>query len=135
MLKLCPQCKWQFNDEISHDHCPHPQLSRQMKRNHLRLMQGPTVNLDQQEIARKQIAAMVRLKRMGAVDTHLNAALQYLTNVPDERRSKEATDNANAFVAAYFENASKNVVDLTSELAAESFTLLAQREATQPQAS
>src|ERR1700690_4467247 len=109
MLKLCQTCGWQYNDESSFDYCPHPQLTRQMKRNQKRLMEGH-VNLDQQELARKQLAAMVRLKRMGAVDAHFNAALAYL-QLPEDKRSKEGTHNANAFMAAYFENASKNIVD------------------------
>ena len=97
--------------------------------------------IEARNLQEKQLAATVRLKRMGAVDAHFNAALQYLYQPRDNQPRFDELDDAGkaakskadeacfTFVESYFKNATKNIVDLTSELAKESFELLAMHEA------
>jgi predicted solute-binding protein len=108
-------------------------VTRKLERNHLKLVSqnGQAVNLDQQAIANKQIAATVRIKRIAFAHEHVNAALTYLREIPSESRSKEATEAANAFIEHYFANATTNVIDLTSEAAEEALAFAVQVEAAQ----
>ena len=87
----------------------------------------PSVNLDQQEIARKQIAAQVRLKRIDYAIAHFNGTLEFL-KLPAEARNEESNTAANRFASRFFDAALVNVVDLSSDDASEAFGFQARLE-------
>ena len=92
------------------------------------------IDISESALKQKQIDATVRLKRIGAMDAHFNAAMQYL-GLDETKRAEHSTKAAHRFLEHYFNNATDNLVDLRTEEAKESIELAARHEIAQAEAA